>query len=241
MAGGETNKKRPREEYYNYAKHYQEPFNQYPNQYPQGPNQYPNQYPLGPNQFPNQYPLGPNQFPNQFPQRPNQYPNQFAQGPFNQGFNPNFYDHNFQYNLTKEGKSKLSYYITVELELYPGTDISTIKKYSIKCQSTFERIRKSLSDLFGYQYRPLEVKDAYGYEAEYDAKQKLIEEQEKQKENQEKQKARDEERDRERERDRDRERERERERDRERERRGGKSKSVKKTKRYKNKTLKRSK
>jgi len=160
--------------------------------------------------------------------------------------NMDFYTQNLQYNFLKENKSKLSYYITVDLELYPGTEISSIKKYSLKCNSTFERIRKSLSDLFGYQYRPLEIKAAYEYEANFEKNEKIkeenekkIEENKKEKEKEEKYKERERERD-ERERERD---ERERDRDRSRERKGGKlnkslNKSLKTKKRSKNKTLK---
>ena len=172
---------------------------------------------------------------------------------YNQGHNPytqqnlDYYNHNFQYNLTKEGKSKLSYYITVELELYPGTNIGTIKKYAMKCQSSFERIRKSLADLFGYQYRPLEIKEAYGYEAEYDANEKLKEDQEKDKERdqerakgdqerEERERNRDQERE---ERDRDGERNRQRNRDLNKERKGGKSLKKYKKSKSKNRSLKR--
>jgi hypothetical protein len=146
----------------------------------------------------------------------------------------------------KENKSKLSYYITVDLELYPGTEVSGIKKYSLKCNSTFERIRKSLADLFGYQYRPLEIKEAYEYEANFEKNEKIKEENEKKMEEDKKEKER-EERDRERderERERYRDRDRDRDRDREsRERRGGKlkkslNKSLKTKKKSKNKTLK---
>ena len=133
--------------------------------------------------------------------------------------NLDYYNHDFQYNISKEGKSKLSYYITVELDLYPGTDIGTVKKYAMKCQTSFEKIRKSLSDLFGYQYKPLEIKEAYAYEAEYDANMKI-------KEEQERDKARDLERDkRDLERDKDRERERERNIERRREREGNQDKN----------------
>jgi hypothetical protein len=153
--------------------------------------------------------------------------------------NLDYYNHNFQYNFAKENKSKLSYYITVELELYPGTNVSAVKKYAMKCNNTFERIRKSLSDLFGYQYRPRELKEAYEYEANFETNEKLkeenekkIEEDKKEKEQAEKRAKEREERAKERE-----ERSKEREyRDRSRERRGGTS--LKKQKKSKNKTLK---
>jgi len=133
--------------------------------------------------------------------------------------------YNFQYNFAKENKSKLSYYITIELELYPGTEVGAIKKYSMKCNNTFERIRKSLADLFGYQYRPRELKEAYEYEANFEANEKLKEEQEKKKEEDKKEKEREERK--------------EREREKEQEKKGGKqNKSIKRVKRSKNKTIK---
>lgn len=55
---------------------------------------------------------------------------------------------------SKETKSKLAFYITVELELFPGTSVNLLDKSVVKCQSVFERIREAWSDIFGYQYRP---------------------------------------------------------------------------------------
>jgi hypothetical protein len=62
-----------------------------------------------------------------------------------------------------EMKSKLAYYVSIELELYPGTSVSTTQKYAVKCQSTFERIREAYSDLFGFEYRPSALPEAYSY------------------------------------------------------------------------------
>ena len=243
QGGGDV---RARDKYYEYAKNVQNPYQpQIPLQAPmpyqqqmplQAPMPYQQQMPL---QAPMPYQMtGPVPYP---PLAGQMYPYQN---------NMDFYTHNLQYNFLKENKSKLSYYITIDLDLYPGTKISGIKKYSLKCQSTFERIRKSLSDLFGYQYRPLEIKEAYEYEANFEKNEKIKEENEKKLEEDKKEKEREEKyRERERERDeRERERdERNRDRDREsresRERRGGKlkkslNKSLKTKKRSKNKTLK---
>ena len=44
-------------------------------------------------------------------------------------------------NKSKDQKSKLSFYITIELELFPGTSANMFQKSVVKCQSTFERIR----------------------------------------------------------------------------------------------------
>jgi len=240
---------RPSKEYYNFAQqnnpygqqHYgqpaygQQPYGQQPyGQQPYGQSPYGQQY--GPQQY-GQPPYGPQQYgqpaygQQQYGQPPYRQPPYgqlpygqlpYGQLPYGQQQSSDYYQHNFQYNLAKENKSKLSYYITIELELYPGTDVGKIKKYAMKCNNTFEKIRKSLADLFNYQYRPRELKEAYGYEMEYDANEKLKEEQAK---IQEKEKAQ----------------ERPRERPRERARRGGKSlktKSLKCRNQQKNKTLK---
>jgi hypothetical protein len=73
-------------------------------------------------------------------------------------------------NIAKE--SKLSYYITIELELFPGTDMNIIQKYSVKCQSKFEKIREAWAMLFGYQYRPSLMNNAYSYQTEKEEKKK---------------------------------------------------------------------
>ena len=69
--------------------------------------------------------------------------------------------------MAKEMKSKLSYYIIIELELYPGTNITTLQKYSAKCQSSFEKIREAWADVFEYQYKPLIMYNAYPYQINY--------------------------------------------------------------------------
>lgn len=56
--------------------------------------------------------------------------------------------------ISKDTKSKLSFYITIELELFPGKTASALDKSVVKCQSVFERIREAWSEIFGYQYRP---------------------------------------------------------------------------------------
>ena len=71
--------------------------------------------------------------------------------------------YNVAQNKEKEQKSKLSFYITIELELFPGTSANTLQKSVVKCQSTFERIREAWSDIFGFQYRPAPMNEAYAY------------------------------------------------------------------------------
>jgi hypothetical protein len=272
-------RERPSKEYYNYAQQnnpypmqrfYGQQPNPYPNPYGQPPpiNPYGQPPPINPygqpppiNPYGQPPPINPygqppiNPYgqppPNSYP---NPYPNSYGQPPPNP-YDPyaqqnlDYYNHNFQYNFAKENKSKLSYYITVELELYPGTDVSAIKKYAMKCNGTFEKIRKSLADLFGYQYRPRELKEAYEYEANFEANEKIKEENEKKLEEDKKAKERAkerEERDKERAKYREERAKKQEERyreDRSRERRrGGKlNNSFKKQKTQKNKTLKKNK
>ena len=71
--------------------------------------------------------------------------------------------YNVSQNKAKDSKSKLSFYITIELELFPGTTANAFQKSVVKCQSTFERIREAWSDIFGYQYRPSPMSEAYAY------------------------------------------------------------------------------
>lgn len=67
-------------------------------------------------------------------------------------------------NKMKDQSSKTAYYINVDLELYPGKTITTGQKLDTKCQSAFENIREAYADMFGYQYRPAQVTQAYAYE-----------------------------------------------------------------------------
>jgi hypothetical protein len=52
--------------------------------------------------------------------------------------------------------SKLSYYVIVDLELYPGESIPLIKQPVIACNLRYEKIRQSFADMFGIAYHPLE-------------------------------------------------------------------------------------
>jgi hypothetical protein len=69
--------------------------------------------------------------------------------------------------------SKLAYYVSIELELFPGTSANPLQKAAVQCQSTFERIRESYAELFGYQYRPSPMNEFYAYEYEQANKRKL--------------------------------------------------------------------
>jgi len=68
-----------------------------------------------------------------------------------------------KYFSNKNNSSKLSYYITIDLDLYPGKSVSALQKYSVKCQTAFEKIRESYAELFGYEYRPAVLSEAYAY------------------------------------------------------------------------------
>ena len=75
-------------------------------------------------------------------------------------------------NKAKDQKSKLSFYIEVELELFPGTSVNLLQKGVVKCQSTFERIREAWADIRGFEYRPSPMNEAYGYNIKNDEEKK---------------------------------------------------------------------
>lgn len=66
-------------------------------------------------------------------------------------------------NKAKEQKSKLSFYVTIELELFPGTSANMLQKNVVRCQNTFERIREAWADIFGFEYVPAPMSEAYAY------------------------------------------------------------------------------
>ena len=51
---------------------------------------------------------------------------------------------------------KLSYYIVIDLELFPGEKLTMANKAVLNCQSKYEKIRQSFAQLFGIQYKPIE-------------------------------------------------------------------------------------
>lgn len=71
--------------------------------------------------------------------------------------------YNVSQNKAKDSKSKLSFYITIELELFPGTSANLFQKSVVKCQSTFERIREAYAEIRGFEYRPSAMSEAYAY------------------------------------------------------------------------------
>ena len=53
--------------------------------------------------------------------------------------------------------ANLTYYIVIDLELYPGDSIPLETKASLACQIRYEKIRQSYADLFGLVYQPKEL------------------------------------------------------------------------------------
>jgi hypothetical protein len=81
-------------------------------------------------------------------------------------------------NKMKETSSKTAYYIDIELEVFPGKNITPAQKLEVKCQSAFENIREAYANLFGYEYRPSELRQDYTYRTKLEAeKRKKLEEQ----------------------------------------------------------------
>jgi hypothetical protein len=91
-----------------------------------------------------------------------QIPSSYQQPIIIQQFNTNL---PITTDVPKKDESKFSYYIGIELELFPGTSINSIQKSSVKCQSRFEKIREAYADLFGYEYRPGVISEAYAYQS----------------------------------------------------------------------------
>ena len=71
--------------------------------------------------------------------------------------------HNVIQNKAKDQKSKLSFYIEIELELFPGTSANMLQKSFVKCKSIFENIREAWADIRGFEYRPSPMNEAYSY------------------------------------------------------------------------------
>ena len=108
---------------------------------------------------------------------------------YNQGYNQqmlpyNIIQNNIVQNKAKDQKSKLTFYIEVELELFPGESANVFQKGVVKCQSTFERIREAWADIRGFEYRPSPMNEAYAYNITNDEK---IKEQRKQRKEERKQ------------------------------------------------------
>jgi hypothetical protein len=70
--------------------------------------------------------------------------------------NKNRYVSVYNDNAPRMDDSKLSYYIIIDLELYPGESIPLIKQPVIACNLRYEKIRQAFADMFGLAYHPLE-------------------------------------------------------------------------------------
>jgi hypothetical protein len=126
-------------------------------------NQYnPYNQPMSYNQIPyNQIPYNQQPYGQQQPYGPQQPYGQMPYNPQAQLLNMNQYAHS---NRALELTSKLAYYVSVELELYPGKSVNTIQMAAVKCGSTFERIREAWAEIMGYQYRPGTMDESYAYQ-----------------------------------------------------------------------------
>ena len=71
--------------------------------------------------------------------------------------------YNVEQNKAKDQQSMFSFYITIELELFPGKSPNMLQKSAVKCQNSFERIRESWANIFGFDYRPAPMTEAYLY------------------------------------------------------------------------------
>jgi hypothetical protein len=70
--------------------------------------------------------------------------------------NRNRYVNVYNDNAPRMDDSKLSYYVIIDLELYPGESIPLIKQPVIACNLRYEKIRQAFADMFGIAYHPLE-------------------------------------------------------------------------------------
>ena len=70
--------------------------------------------------------------------------------------NKNRYVNVYNDNAPRIDDSKLSYYVIIDLELYPGESIPLIKQPVIACNLRYEKIRQAFADMFGLAYHPLE-------------------------------------------------------------------------------------
>jgi hypothetical protein len=77
-----------------------------------------------------------------------------------------FFDTNSGPEQSGGAVSMLSYYVIIDLELYPGKDgIPYDKSLLIGCQNKYEEIRHAWADLFKLEYKPLSL-----YHTSYDKK-----------------------------------------------------------------------
>jgi hypothetical protein len=64
-------------------------------------------------------------------------------------------------NQFASDESKLSYYVIIDIELYPGKEgIPVSQRAVLSCQTRYEKIRQSYANLFGIQYKPHDFNSA---------------------------------------------------------------------------------
>ena len=53
--------------------------------------------------------------------------------------------------------TKNTYYVVIDLDLYPGTSLTSGQKYRLSCANNYDKIKEAWSDIFGLQYEPGEL------------------------------------------------------------------------------------
>jgi len=82
----------------------------------------------------------------------------YTQPAYNPYYSPSYYNQTY-YNskyITKKpeevGASKLAYNITIDMELYPGTSLSSKQISEMKCNNRYNAVRKAFADFTGRPY-----------------------------------------------------------------------------------------
>ena len=74
-------------------------------------------------------------------------------------------------NRAMELESKLSFYVNVEVDLFPGTSVSPLQEASALCSSRYNRIRESLAKIFGFSYMAAPLDESYAYQGQKESKE----------------------------------------------------------------------
>ena len=92
----------------------------------------------------------PKPYPNRYPSYQNRYPSYQNRYPSYQNRYPQYTKNAVKVPDT----SQLAYYITIDLQLQPGTSITPEEKKNLNCNHKWNAVRKSYSQLLGKQYDP---------------------------------------------------------------------------------------
>jgi hypothetical protein len=99
-----------------------------------------------------------------------QYSVNYPYNPYNSRGQPPFYSRPMLYsrqppyasnfvksntNVDETNKTNISYYITIDLELHPGTSLTSEDLSNIKCKQRWNSIRKSYANMRGLKYTML--------------------------------------------------------------------------------------